>query len=84
VAFKNRTKEAWADIDVQLKRRHDLIPNLMEAVKGYAAHEKQVLENVTAARSAAMDAKTPEEKLKRKRVVANFENLFAVAEITPI
>ena len=84
VAFKNRTKEAWADIDVQLKRRHDLIPNLMEAVKGYAAHEKQALENVTAARSAAMDAKTPEEKIEKENALSQtLKNLFAVAENYP-
>jgi LemA protein len=84
VAFKNRTKEAWADIDVQLKRRYDLIPNLMETVKGYAAHEKQVLENVTAARSAAMDAKTPEEKIEKENALSQtLKSLFAVAENYP-
>jgi LemA protein len=51
-----RAKEAWADIDVQLKRRYDLIPNLVETVKGYATHEKTAFENVTAARARAMDA----------------------------
>jgi len=84
VAFKKRTKEAWADIDVQLKRRYDLIPNLMETVKGYAAHEKQVLENVTAARSAAMDAKTPEEKIEKENALSQtLKSLFAVAENYP-
>src|SRR5437899_3163114 len=62
VRTRNRVKEAWSDIDVQLKRRYDLIPNLVETVKGYAAHEKEVLESVIRARSAAMGAKTPEEK----------------------
>ena len=56
VRTRNRMKESWADIDVQLKRRYDLIPNLVESVKGYAAHEREVLENVTKARSAAMNA----------------------------
>lgn len=56
VTLRNRVKEAWSDIDVQLKRRHDLIPNLVESVKGYLSHEKTLLENVTKARAAAMDA----------------------------
>jgi LemA protein len=57
-----RTKEAWSDIDVQLKRRYDLIPNLVESVKGYMTHEAGTLEKVTAARAAAMDAGGVEEK----------------------
>ncbi len=56
ITLRNRVKEAWSDIDVQLKRRHDLIPNLLESVKGYLKHEKELLENITASRSAAMDA----------------------------
>jgi LemA protein len=56
VKLNNRTKEAWSDIDVQLKRRHDLIPNLVSSVKGYMKHEKGLLENITKARSQAMDA----------------------------
>ncbi|PIR74444.1 MAG: hypothetical protein COU35_02585 [Candidatus Magasanikbacteria bacterium CG10_big_fil_rev_8_21_14_0_10_47_10] len=56
VKLNNRTKEAWSDIDVQLKRRHDLIPNLIASVKGYMTHEKDLLENITKARSAAMSA----------------------------
>ena len=56
VRLNNRTKEAWSDIDVQLKRRHDLIPNLVNSVKGYMTHEKELLENITKARSQAMDA----------------------------
>jgi LemA protein len=56
VRLNNRTKEGWSDIDVQLKRRHDLIPNLIASVKGYMKHEKSLLENVTKLRSAAMDA----------------------------
>ena len=56
VTLNNRTKEAWSDIDVQLKRRHDLIPNLIESVKGYMKHERELLENITKARSQAMSA----------------------------
>ena len=56
ISSKNRTQEAWSDIDVQLKRRHDLIPNLVESVKGYMTHERELLENITRSRSMAMDA----------------------------
>ena len=56
IKSRNRVDEAWSDIDVQLKRRYDLIPNLMETVKGYAKHEKELFENVTKARSEAMNA----------------------------
>lgn len=58
VKLNNRTKEAWSDIDVQLKRRHDLIPNLLNSVKGYMQHEKELLENITKARSQAMEAQS--------------------------
>lgn len=61
VSLKNRVKEAWSDIEVQLKRRYDLIPNLVETVKGYAAHEREVFEKVTEARTMAMGAKTMKE-----------------------
>lgn len=61
VRLRNQVKNAWAQIDVQLKRRYDLIPNLLETVKGYMKHEKEVLENVTKARSAAMAATGPAE-----------------------
>jgi LemA protein len=64
VTLVNRAKEAWADIDVQLKRRYDLIPNLINTVKGYAAHESATLEKITAARTAAMSANTLGEKNK--------------------
>jgi len=62
IRLENRIDNSWAQIDVQLKRRADLIPNLMETVKGYMKHEKEVLENVTKARSAIMSAKTPQKK----------------------
>lgn len=84
VTLKNRTKEAWSDIDVQLKRRHDLIPNLIETVKGYATHEKEVFEKVTEARSQAMQAKGAEETGKAENVLTDtLKSLFAVAESYP-
>ncbi len=79
-----RAKEAWADIDVQLKRRYDLIPNLVEAVKGYVKHEAGTLEQVTAARAAAMDAGGVEEKGKAENMLSGaLKSLFAVAESYP-
>jgi len=84
VILKNRAKEAWADIDVQLKRRYDLIPNLMETVKGYAGHESSVFEKVTEARSAAMGATTPEDKIQKENALSqSLKSLFAVAESYP-
>ncbi|NIP33041.1 LemA family protein [Candidatus Saccharibacteria bacterium] len=84
IKLRNRTDEAWSDIDVQLKRRHDLIPNLVETVKGYASHEKKLFENVTKARSEAMQAKTPEEHAKAENALtATLKSLFAVAENYP-
>lgn len=84
VALKNRAKEAWADIDVQLKRRYDLIPNLMETVKGYAAHESGVFQKVTEARTAAMGATTPEDKIQKENALSGtLKSLFAVAESYP-
>jgi LemA protein len=81
---RNRSQEAWADIDVQLKRRYNLIPNLIETVKGYASHEKEVLENVTKARTMAMDAGTIEEKTKAENALAGtLKSLFAVSENYP-
>jgi LemA protein len=75
---------AWADIDVQLKRRHDLIPNLVETVKGYAAHERGTLDSVVAARSAAMSATSPEAKGEAERgLSAALGHLFALAEAYP-
>lgn len=84
VTLKNRAKEAWADIDVQLKRRYDLIPNLIETVKGYATHEKEVFEKVTEARARAMGAKGMKEKAEAEDYLSQtLKTLFAVAENYP-
>ncbi len=84
VTLKNRVDESWSDIDVQLKRRYDLIPNLMEVVKAYAKHESTVFEKVSQARSAAMGAKTPEEHAKAENALTDtLKSLFAVAEAYP-
>jgi LemA protein len=84
VSLVNRGKEAWADIDVQLKRRYDLIPNLVETVKGYAAHEKSVFEEVTKARSQAMQADGVEEQGKAENMLSGaLKSLFAVSEAYP-
>lgn len=87
VSMRNRTEEAWADIDVQLKRRYDLIPNLVEAVKGYATHEREAFENVTRARAAAMGAEqsgNPAEVAKAENMLSGtLKSLFAVAEAYP-
>ncbi|MDP3244129.1 MAG: LemA family protein [bacterium] len=81
---RNQTDESWSDIDVQLKRRYDLIPNLVEAVKGYMAHEKGVLEGVTQARAAAMGAKTMTEKAQSENMLSEtLKSLFAVSENYP-
>jgi len=80
----NRTKEAWADIDVQLKRRYDLIPNLIETVKGYAAHESKAFENVSEARTRAMTAGTPHDKAEAENMLSGtLKTLFAVSEAYP-
>ncbi len=84
VTLKNRVAEAWSDIDVQLKRRYDLIPNLIEAVKGYVKQEKDVLTQVTAARTAAMGATNPEAKAKAENMLSDtLKSLFAVTEAYP-
>jgi LemA protein len=84
IRLVQRAKEAWADIDVQLKRRYDLIPNLVETVKGYATHEREAFEKVTAARAAAMDAGGVEEKGKAENMLTGaLKSLFAVAEAYP-
>ena len=82
--LRQRTDEAWSDIDVQLKRRHDLVPNLVETVKGYAGHEKSVFENVTKARAAALGAGSVEEQGKAEnQLTAALKSIFAVAEAYP-
>ncbi len=84
VRLHQRVKEAWADIDVQLKRRYNLIPNLVETVKGYAAHEKSTFENITTARSQAMQATSGQEKIKAENQLSQtLKSLFAVAENYP-
>jgi len=84
VTLKMRVKEALSDIDVQLKRRANLIPNLVETVKGYALHEKSVLENVTEARSRILQAQTPHEKAEADNFLSEtLKTLFAVAENYP-
>lgn len=84
IRLRNRTDEAWSDIDVQLKRRHDLIPNLIETVKGYAAHEKGLFEKVTEARTKAISAQGIEEKGKAENILSGtLKTLFAVAENYP-
>ena len=84
IRFRNRTDEAWSDIDVQLKRRYDLIPNLVNAVKGYAQHERELFENVTKARTAAMGAQAPGEKAEAENMLSGaLKSLFAVAENYP-
>lgn len=84
IKLKNRVDEAWSDIDVQLKRRYDLIPNLVNAVKGYATHEKELFEKVTAARTAAMGAGTPAQKEQAENMLSGtLKSLFAVAENYP-
>ncbi len=84
VSKVNRAKEAWADIDVQLKRRYNLIPNLVESVKGYAAHEKTVFEDVTKARGAAMGASGTQGKAQAENMLSStLKSLFAVAEAYP-
>ena len=84
VRLVQRTKEAWADIDVQLKRRYNLIPNLVNTVKGYAAHESVTMEKVTQARTAAMNAGTIEEHGAAENMLTGaLKSLFAVSEAYP-
>ncbi|MEK9129822.1 MAG: LemA family protein [Patescibacteria group bacterium] len=84
IVFKNRVEEAWSDIDVQLKRRYNLIPNLIETVKGYATHEKELFEKVTQARASAMGAQGMTEKAEAENILSNtLKSLFAVAENYP-
>ena len=84
VTLRARTKEAWSDIDVQLRRRYDLIPNLVETVKGYATHERELFEKVTEARAKAMSATSVKEKGQAENVLSNtLKSLFAVVENYP-
>ena len=84
VSLRNRTKEAWSDIDVQLKRRYDLIPNLVETVKGYAKHEKELFEKVTAERANAISAKGAVDQAKAENQLSQtLKSIFAVAENYP-
>jgi LemA protein len=84
VRLRNRVDNAWAQIEVQLKRRWDLIPNLVETVKGYAAHERETYQNVTEARAAAQRAQTPAEAAQTEGLLSQaLGRLFAVAEAYP-
>ncbi len=84
IKLQQRSKEAWADIDVQLKRRYDLIPNLLAAVRGYASHEQRVLENVTEARAMAVNASEVKAKSKAEGALTqSLKSLFAVVENYP-
>jgi len=84
VRLRNRTQNAWSQVDVQLRRRYDLIPNLVETVKGYASHERATFEEVTAARTAAQAAQTPEAKGQAENMLTQaLGRLFAVAEAYP-
>jgi len=84
VVLRNRSAEAWADIDVQLKRRYDLIPNLVNTVKGYASHESGTFEKITEARTKAMGAQSMEEKGKSENILSGaLKSLFAVSENYP-
>jgi LemA protein len=84
VRYRNQIDNAWSQIDVQLRRRYDLIPNLVNTVKGYAAHEKQIFENVAAARSAGVNAKTVGEQAQAENQITQaLRQLFAVVENYP-
>lgn len=84
IRLRNKCEEGWADIDTQLKRRYDLIPNLVETVKGYASHEAGTLEKVTQARTAAMNAKNVQEKEQAENMLTGaLKSIFALAEQYP-
>jgi len=84
VRLRNRTQNAWSQVDVQLRRRYDLIPNLVESVKGYAAHERATFDEITRARTAAQQAQTvPEQAQAENALTAAIGRLFAVAEAYP-
>jgi LemA protein len=84
IRLRNTVKSSWSDIDVQCKKRYDLVPNLVETVKGYASHEKTVFEKVTQARAMAMQAASPAEMAKAENMLRDtLKSLFAVAEAYP-
>jgi LemA protein len=84
IKLKNRVEEAWSDIDVQLKRRYDLIPNLIETVKGFAKQEREVLESVTEARTRAMGAQDTKDQVEAENMLSDtLKSLFAVSENYP-
>jgi LemA protein len=84
IRLENRIDNSWAQIDVQLRRRAELIPNLMETVKGYMKHEKEVLENVTKARASLLNAKSPQENINADNMLTGaLKSLFAVSENYP-
>jgi LemA protein len=84
IKYKNKVKEAWSTVDVQLKRRYNVIPNLVETVKGYASHEKEVMENLTIARSNAINAGTVGEQAAAENSISSaLKSIFAVAENYP-
>ncbi len=84
VSLRQKVTEAWSDIDIQLKRRYDLIPNLVETVKGYASHESGVFEEVTKARSQAMQATGLEDKAEAENILSGtLKSLFAISENYP-
>jgi len=84
VRLRNTVKSSWSDIDVQCKKRYDLVPNLVETVKGYASHERSLFEKVTEARTAAMRASSPADKAKAENMLTEtLKSLFAVAEAYP-
>ena len=84
VKLRNMSEQSWSDIDVQLKRRYDLVPNLVETVKGYASHEKDTFEKVVQARNAAMQASSPGDKAQAENILqSTLKSLFALAESYP-
>lgn len=84
VKLRNSSEQAWSDVDVQLKRRYDLVPNLVETVKGYASHEKETFEKVVQARNQAMQAASPEDKAQAENFLqSTLKSLFALAEAYP-
>ena len=84
VKLRNSSEQAWSDVDVQLKRRYDLVPNLVETVKGYASHEKETFEKVVEARNQAMRATSPEDKAQAENFLqSTLKSLFALAEAYP-